>query len=115
MAKVVINTCYGGFGLSQAAYELLVEYGIPLVEEADYNYNKSERVIGKTGDRHYPYYSNWFKLHRDDNLLVRVVEELGKEANGPSAELKVVDINLTYYISDNDGIESVKAENNTWD
>ena len=27
--KIVINKCYGGFGLSDAAYEKLIEYGIP--------------------------------------------------------------------------------------
>jgi len=28
--KVVINQCYGGFGLSDLAYEKLIEYGIPV-------------------------------------------------------------------------------------
>lgn len=30
MTKVVVNKCYGGFGLSDAAYERLIELGIPL-------------------------------------------------------------------------------------
>lgn len=28
--KVVINKCFGGFGLSDAAYEKLIEWGIPV-------------------------------------------------------------------------------------
>ena len=28
--KVVINRCYGGFGLSVAAYEKLIEWGVPV-------------------------------------------------------------------------------------
>jgi hypothetical protein len=28
--KVVINACFGGFGLSEAAYEKLIEWGIPV-------------------------------------------------------------------------------------
>jgi hypothetical protein len=28
--KVAINTCFGGFGLSDAAYEKLIEYGVPV-------------------------------------------------------------------------------------
>ena len=28
--KVVINACYGGFGLSEKAYEKLIEWGVPV-------------------------------------------------------------------------------------
>ena len=28
--KVVINDCYGGFGLSDEAYEKLIEWGVPV-------------------------------------------------------------------------------------
>jgi hypothetical protein len=28
--KIVINTCFGGFGLSEAAYEKLIEWGVPV-------------------------------------------------------------------------------------
>jgi hypothetical protein len=28
--KVAINACFGGFGLSAAAYEKLIEYGVPV-------------------------------------------------------------------------------------
>ena len=28
--KVVINKCHGGFGLSEAAYEKLIEWGVPV-------------------------------------------------------------------------------------
>lgn len=28
--KVVINKCFGGFGLSEAAYEKLIEWGVPV-------------------------------------------------------------------------------------
>lgn len=30
MKKVVINVCFGGFGLSKAAYEKLIEWGVPV-------------------------------------------------------------------------------------
>ena len=30
MQKVVINTCFGGFGLSDAAYERLIALGVPV-------------------------------------------------------------------------------------
>jgi hypothetical protein len=28
--KIVINKCFGGFGLSEAAYEKLIEWGVPV-------------------------------------------------------------------------------------
>lgn len=36
--KLVINSCYGGFGLSDTAYEKLIEWGVPVKK-----YEKEER------------------------------------------------------------------------
>ena len=65
--KVVINECYGGFGLSTAA---------------------RERYLELSGQRP----TNWFDIKRNNKYLVQVVEELGIEANGSCAFLKIVDI-----------------------
>ena len=87
--KIVINKCYGGFSLSEAAYK---ELGL---EWDGYGYGHSD-------DRANP-------------DLVAVVEKLGKAANGNFAELKVVDIpdGIDYRIEDYDGIEWI-AEGRTW-
>jgi len=61
MAKIVYNTCYGGFSLSQKAVERYFEL------------------------------KDW-KLERDDPILVQVVEELGKEANGNNCELAICEL-----------------------
>ncbi len=63
--KIVINRCYGGFGLSVLAMTRLKELG----------FDGSE-----------------YELQRDNALLVAVVEELGKKADGHYAQLKVVEI-----------------------
>lgn len=79
--KLVINVCYGGYGLSEEAEALLGG------EEEAYEYERS------------------------DEKLIKVVEELGVEkASGDYAELKVVELpeNTTdYYINKYDGLESV--------
>jgi hypothetical protein len=53
---------------------------------------------------------------RDDPLLVQVVEELGKEANGKFAELKVVTIpgNVEWEIDDYDGYETIEEKHRSW-
>lgn len=87
--KIVINKCYGGFSLSEAAYK---ELGL---EWDGYGYGHSD-------DRASP-------------DLVAVVEKLGEAASGNFGELKVVDIpdGIDYRIEDYDGIEWI-AEGRTW-
>ena len=86
MKKVVLNSCYGGFGLSKEAYEFL---GIPW-DGYGFHYRENER---------------------DDPDLVKCVETLGEKANGHCAELEVYeydDYNYTYSISEYDGLETLK-------
>ena len=54
---------------------------------------------------------------RTDPLLVQVVEELGEEANGRFAELKVIEIpdDVQWELAEYDGIESVHEVHRSWD
>ena len=81
MTKIVINCCYGGYGLSTEALQWLgVVQGW-------------ERQV----PRHHP-------------LLVECVETLGEAANGRFANLKVVTIEGSKYIVEEyDGFESVRT------
>ena len=82
--KVVINTCYGGFNLSDKAMDIL---------------------------RVYPW-----DIERTDPNLIKVVENLGEEANGPSSRLKVVEIpdDVDWYIEDYDGVETIHEKHRIW-
>ena len=86
MTKIVINKCYGGFGLSQEALGL---------------YNE---LSGKNEDY------DW-DIQRNDPYLVQVVETLGKKANGFCAELLVVELlpGTLYRICDYDGNEYIET------
>jgi hypothetical protein len=89
--KIVINNCYGGFGLSEKAL------------------NRYKELSGQQE------FSNW-NFKRDDPNLVKVVEELGEEASARYAELKIVEIPddvKDWYIQEYDGTEWV-AEGRTW-
>jgi hypothetical protein len=54
--------------------------------------------------------------HREDPILIEVVEELGDEASGRFGQLIVVQIpdDLDYVIDDYDGIETLHARTETW-
>lgn len=91
MRKIIINRCYGGFGLSPAAL-------------ARYN-----EIAGRDEDCEY-----W--IPRDDAALVQVVEEMGQSAWGQFAELKVVEIpeDVQWGIGEYDGIEYIFEQHKTW-
>ena len=88
--KVVINRCYGGFGLSREAYEFL---GLPWDGFGD-KYNEE----------------------RTDEKLIECVEKLGDKANGSCAELVVLEIpdDIEYQIEEYDGAEWVAEKHRTW-
>lgn len=96
--KVVINRCFGGFSLSEKAYEYL---GIPW---DGYGYALGRDAHNLVKDRTNP-------------KLVECVETLGAEANGWAADLKVVTIpdDVEWYISDYDGLETVCEKHRVWD
>ena len=78
--KFVVNKCFGGFGLSKKAQEML---GVNSPYANDFD--------------------------RDDPKLIEVVEKLGEEANGDYAELAVVEIPseaTDYEFNEYDGFES---------
>lgn len=122
LKRVVINTCFGGFGISDAAYEKLGEWGIPIrkyeQQERDSEtglfkpqpLNEGEVIFDRdlTGAEESPlaaiywqyrgsrvqgrYWDSWLDDSRSHPLLLRVVEELGEAANGQFAKLRIVEI-----------------------
>ena len=91
MIKIVINKCFGGFGLS---------------EEAIAKYNTAKGTSG----------ISIYDIERDDPELIAVVEELGQTAGGRYAELIIIEIpdGVEYTIEDYDGIESIHEVHRSW-
>jgi hypothetical protein len=56
------------------------------------------------------------ELERNDPILIKVVKELGKEANSRCAELKVIEIpnDIQWHIEDYDGVEHIAENHRTW-
>lgn len=142
--KVIINDCYGGFGLS---YEAVVAYckrkETPLyfyeyqmdTETSFYTRLDTKKVqkgswcplyltkdIGAKvkGDDFNALakdcYFSEYDIERNDPDLVYVVETLGKRANGRYSELKIVETpdDVDFEVTEYDGHEWVAEKHRTW-
>ena len=91
--RIVINDCYGGFGLSSSA---LQEY---------------KRLAGITDANFYDR-----NIPRDDPYLVKIVREMGSSAAGSHAKLKIVEIpaDVDWIVKEYDGAEWVAEAHRTW-
>ena len=105
--KVVINRCFGGFGLSIDAWKRL--------DEATNN----RSIVGQDEEG-----CHYCPRIRADPALVQIVEEMGEAAGGPHAELKVIEIpdDVKWYIEEYErqllklqyGIEHIAEVHRTW-
>ena len=97
--KIVINTCYGGFGLTNLVYSKL---------EADY-YDLDNEAFGIQSDN----YMAW----RASPKLISVIEEVGVVQSGDTyAELKIIEIpdGVEWGIHEYDGLEYIYEVHRTW-
>jgi len=139
--EIVINNCFGGFGLSGEAEALyakksgfeLFRYkqtnyksqdGEDLYEKIDINddsmfsrtYTKDHGDKFSKGYHKDSGYWSTCDMKRDDPILIEVVKELAKKANGRCASLKVVEIpdGVNWEIKEYDGNEHVSESHSTW-
>lgn len=89
--KIVINTKYGGFGLSETAQRRYLEY------------------IGKNPNDWQKY--SIYNIERTDPALVQVVEDLGPAANDliSCLEVRELDHGTHYRIVECDGEETLEC------
>lgn len=124
--KVVINRCFGGFGISDLAFEKLIEKGWRVTEftdEIEY-IDPSADIVDASKSKYFSHRDGKYRFTHARNLkelrqnadLIQVVEELGEKANFPYAELKIVDIpdDVEWDIDDYDGMETVEEAHRTW-
>ncbi len=91
MTKIVINCEFGGFGLGDTAM------------------NELRQRKGNPDLRHW-------EIARDDPDLVEIVERMGETADGPFAQLKVVEIpdDVKWQVEEYDGREWVAEVYRVW-
>jgi len=116
--KVAINTCHGGFSLSDTAFERLlglkgIEFDKKSGEYYSHYYRQGQLDCNDGYLSHYDFYG---PVHRADPDLIRVIEEMGEDAWGWAAELKIVEIpdDVEWCIEEYDGCEWVAEKHRTW-
>ncbi len=157
--KIVINKCYGGFGLSPKGLQAWAKkknrkcyffdnerkkgkidfdthnpisleeaknafcpsaFDIPNPDEIlkrNKPWNKMTKKEAQRESKLYKEHSLYDgNIERTDPDLIAIVEEMGKEADGSCAELKVVDIpdGIGWTIEEYDGTEWVAEAHETW-
>lgn len=119
--KVVINSCYGGFSLSDKAMQLYCDKkGIKVYPEHEtcgstlfYLKSPEERKESNEEDDNIIWSSD---IKRNDSTLVEVVKELGRKANGTYAKLKIVNIpdDISWEVDEYSGMESIEELHRSW-
>lgn len=134
--KLVINRCYGGFGLSLLAIQRYCEL---IGKEAHFYQQEGWEDLAKKTDVengglmvhcvHYDYgdtvdinavpddaFFDKNIIPRNDPILIQVVEELGDKANRFSSKLKVVEIpdDVEWEIKEYDGAEWISEKHRVW-
>jgi len=139
--KIVINRCFGGYGLSHEAimryldlkgitvypeqgegiwkfwtYWLVKPEGRFEVKETEdfYAMSMEERQAHNQKYSDETFEEN--NIERNDPVLIQVIEELGDAANGEHAELAIVEIpdDVEWEISEYDGSEHVAEKHRVW-
>lgn len=131
--KVLINTCYGGFGLSEEALDLyytkkgikfykfkeksLTTYYTVSKEVFDAKYAKGWHNMTDTEKKEInSFYLSTLDIERNDPTLIEVFEELGEKCNCTYSNLSIVDIpdDVDWFIEEYDGSEWVSESHRTW-
>jgi len=112
---IVINEVHGGFGLSKEAKLLYLEragIAYTLVPGPD---RHTESLYGPQVEVN----GNIWRdndIARDDPILVDVVRQLGRQADGSHAILKIVEVpaGVKWNVAEYDGLEWVEEVHRTW-
>lgn len=110
--KIVINSDYGGYSLSDMAVLKYAELkGLTLVKDVESSSEWFTTFCSSDGS-----YFDEFDIARDDSYLVQVVELLGEHAQGMRSQLKIVEIpdDVEWQVEYNDGLEWIAEKHRTW-
>lgn len=109
MKKIAINKSWGGFGLSDVAFEAL------------FSKKKIEFFKDEAGQWFNSATKDWIDIYelmmnRADPDLISVLEQYKEKANGYSADIAIIEIpeDVDWVIYETDGREWVAERHRTW-
>ena len=120
--KVAVNKCYGGFRLSDKAWELLTKLDfaegnqreMAIMKEMGHTFDPRQTPLAhmRYDVESYRNEAEW----RQNPKLIRVIEELGEGASGDGAQIVIVEIPLgiEWFIQEHDGVESIHEKHRKW-
>jgi hypothetical protein len=140
MTKIVINNCYGGFGLSEEAQLILYSMKSRIIKSDTpkqyYGGNNKDYLLSRDWKKAYEddlkspvglrpvvapdgrilYVDHYGDKYRTDKKLINVVEEMGEMVNGRFSNLKIVGIpdGVKWQIDDYDGMETIHEKHRVW-
>lgn len=120
MRKIVINSCHGGFNLSDEALEWLVTnkgWDTTTFSKDGWLNNKDAKILVYDKSFFGKYHLNDDSKFRDDKDVIEAIETLGsKRASGPCSQLTIVEIpdDVEWEIQEYDGAEWVAEKHRTW-
>lgn len=108
MREVVLNCCYGGFGVSkEGILEVLKRKGLTAIKETGDRF--CYRFLASNGEEYGKY-----SFDREDAELIAAIKECGSEymsASCASLEIEEYDDeNFTYWIDEYDGVETLMLD-----
>ncbi|MGF7045756.1 hypothetical protein J2T13_000216 [Paenibacillus sp. DS2015] len=120
--KIAVNKCYGGFGLSEEAYEELIAKGwtVTILNEEGNCVDTNARIVVARDD---VLFGRYFFVRdrsdmeiRTDPDIIEVVERLGTKASGRFGNVVIVEVpdDADVTIEDYDGFEHVAEVHRTW-
>lgn len=139
--KIVINRCYGGFGLSPEALLWLHKSGAAQLTPYKKYYGIDDSERGQQNKALYAYDLAKFKEYmahggdflvtvfdesgeniidyigpRDHHKLVECIETLGEKSFGECAKLKIVEVpdGIEWEVNEYDGMEVVEERHRSW-
>lgn len=100
--KIVVNKCYGGFGVTEEVYkELGIKWdGYGYLDNDDFNIKSSD-----------------YLAFRSNKKLIKAIEKIGEEkSSGQHAELEIIEIpdGIEWEIDEYDGIETIHEKHRSW-
>lgn len=123
MRKVVVNRCFGGFGLSKLAFEWLIAHKgwkVTSVKDDEYE-DETAQLIPSAGilekDSYYMIdCDNDVKTRTNPDIIACIEAIGGDKASGFCAELEVVEVpdGVAWHIHEYDGYEHVAENHRTW-